>query len=72
VKKGSDMSGQRDLEGMRALVTGATSGIGKAIAEELGRHGAEVIVHGRDAARGEAVVDAITADGARLSSLRPI
>jgi NAD(P)-dependent dehydrogenase (short-subunit alcohol dehydrogenase family) len=65
VKKGSDMSGQRDLEGMRALVTGATSGIGKAIAEELGRHGAEVIVHGRDAARGEAVVDAITADGGK-------
>jgi NAD(P)-dependent dehydrogenase (short-subunit alcohol dehydrogenase family) len=63
--KGSDMNGQRDLEGMRALVTGATSGIGKAVAEELGRHGAEVIVHGRDAARGEAVVDGITADGGR-------
>ena len=59
------MNGQRDLEGMGALVTGATSGIGKAVAEELGRHGAEVIVHGRDAARGEAVVDAITADGGK-------
>ena len=59
------MNGQRDLEGMSALVTGATSGIGKAVAEELGRHGAEVIVHGRDAARGEAVVDAITAEGGR-------
>ena len=57
------MNGQRDLEGMGALVTGATSGIGKAVAEELGRHGAEVIVHGRDAARGEAVVTAIVADG---------
>src|SRR5580704_18824061 len=59
------MSGQRDLEGIRALVTGATSGIGKAVAEELGRHGAEVVVHGRDAARGEAVVDAVTADGGK-------
>ena len=59
------MNGQRDLEGLSALVTGATSGIGKAVAEELGRHGAEVIVHGRDAARGEAVVDAITADGGK-------
>jgi hypothetical protein len=33
-KKGSDMNGQRDLEGMSALVTGTTSGIGKAVAEE--------------------------------------
>jgi NAD(P)-dependent dehydrogenase (short-subunit alcohol dehydrogenase family) len=59
------MNGQRDLEGLSALVTGATSGIGKAVAEELGRHGAEVIVHGRDTARGEAVVDAILADGGK-------
>jgi NAD(P)-dependent dehydrogenase (short-subunit alcohol dehydrogenase family) len=59
------MNGQRDLEGQRALVTGATSGIGKAVAEELARHGAEVIVHGRDAARGKAVVDVIIADGGK-------
>jgi NAD(P)-dependent dehydrogenase (short-subunit alcohol dehydrogenase family) len=59
------MNGQRDLEGLSALVTGATSGIGKAVAEELCRHGAEVIVHGRDTARGEAVVEAITADGGK-------
>jgi NAD(P)-dependent dehydrogenase (short-subunit alcohol dehydrogenase family) len=59
------MNEQRDLDGMSALVTGATSGIGKAAAEELGRHGAEVIVHGRDAARGGAVADAITAEGGK-------
>lgn len=59
------MNGQRDLDGMSALVTGATSGIGRAAAEELGRHGAEVIVHGRDAGRGGAVVDAITAEGGK-------
>jgi NAD(P)-dependent dehydrogenase (short-subunit alcohol dehydrogenase family) len=59
------MNQERDLEGMAALVTGASSGIGRAAAEELGRHGAEVIVHGRDTARGSAVVDSITAEGGR-------
>jgi len=59
------MTEQRDLEGLGALVTGATSGIGRAAAEELARHGAEVVVHGRDAARGSAVVDAITAEGGK-------
>jgi NAD(P)-dependent dehydrogenase (short-subunit alcohol dehydrogenase family) len=57
------MNQQRDLEGVAALVTGATSGIGRAAAEELGRHGAEVVVHGRDAARGSVVVDSILAQG---------
>jgi NAD(P)-dependent dehydrogenase (short-subunit alcohol dehydrogenase family) len=59
------MNQQRDLEGISALVTGASSGIGRAAAEELGRHGAEVIVHGRDTARGSAVADAITAGGSK-------
>src|SRR6266851_4370857 len=59
------MNAHRDLEGLSALVTGATSGIGKAAAQELGRRGAEIVVHGRDAARGSAVVDAITAEGGK-------
>jgi NAD(P)-dependent dehydrogenase (short-subunit alcohol dehydrogenase family) len=59
------MNGQRDLEGLSALVTGATSGIGKAAAEELGRHGAEIVVHGRDADRGSAVAGTITAEGGK-------
>jgi 2-amino-4-hydroxy-6-hydroxymethyldihydropteridine diphosphokinase len=37
----------QELLGLRALVTGSTSGIGKAIAIELARGGADVIVHGR-------------------------
>ena len=59
------MNDQRDLEGLGVLVTGATSGIGKAAAEELGRHGAEIIVHGRDADRGSAVAGTITAVGGK-------
>ena len=59
------MGGQRDLEGLSALVTGATSGIGRAVAEHLAGRGAEVIVHGRDAVRGSAVGDTITAQGGK-------
>ncbi|OBJ54301.1 short-chain dehydrogenase [Mycobacterium sp. 1423905.2] len=51
------------MSGRKALVTGATSGIGKAIAKRLAAEGADVIVHGRDTARGKGVVDEITAEG---------
>jgi NAD(P)-dependent dehydrogenase (short-subunit alcohol dehydrogenase family) len=61
--KGQGMNEKRDLEGLSALVTGATSGIGRAAAHELGRYGAEVVVHGRDGARGAEVVDRISAEG---------
>src|SRR5258708_4760672 len=51
------------LQGKTALVTGATAGIGQAIAHAFAREGARVVVSGRDAQRGNAVVDAIHAAG---------
>ena len=39
------------------LITGATAGIGKAGALELGRRGWKVFVHARSAARGNPVLD---------------
>jgi NAD(P)-dependent dehydrogenase (short-subunit alcohol dehydrogenase family) len=53
----------RDLERKVALVTGATSGLGKAAALQLAAQGATVIVHGRDATRGAAVVAEIKNNG---------
>jgi NAD(P)-dependent dehydrogenase (short-subunit alcohol dehydrogenase family) len=54
-----------DLAGTTALVTGATSGIGRAAAVLLARRGAHVLVSGRDAERGDAVVAEIRAAGGK-------
>ena len=52
------------MQGQVCVVTGATSGIGKAAAAALARQGAEIIVVGRDPGRAEATAAAIQADGA--------
>lgn len=45
------------------LVTGSTDGLGRELARRLAAEGAHVIVHGRNATRGSALVDEITASG---------
>jgi len=55
-----------DLKGKACLVTGASRGIGAAVARGLGRSGAHVAVHYRSGRKGaEAVVADITAAGGK-------
>jgi NAD(P)-dependent dehydrogenase (short-subunit alcohol dehydrogenase family) len=68
-----------NLAGAIALVTGSTDGVGRYVAGKLGAAGAEVFVHGRDAARGGQVVAEIESLGGKarffpadLSSLEEV
>ena len=58
------------LDGRRALVTGSSRGIGRAIAHALGQAGAEVVYHGTAPSQKleEAVAEA-RADGAKALSV---
>ena len=51
------------LKGKVAIVTGSTSGMGRASAELFAREGAKVVVTGRNEARAKEVVDKIKAEG---------
>lgn len=55
--------GRLSYSGKTVLVTGSTDGLGRELALSLAADGAEVIVHGRNAERGQAVVEEIRASG---------
>ncbi|WP_232327393.1 SDR family NAD(P)-dependent oxidoreductase [Mycobacterium sherrisii] len=52
-----------DFIGQSVLITGSTSGIGHAAAQQFASRGAHVIVSGRDKTRGDAVVTKIRESG---------
>jgi len=63
VTRSTSLSTERPLAGRTAVVTGASSGIGRAIAETLGGAGAHVLLSGRTAASMEATVKKIEEAG---------
>lgn len=58
-----------DLQGRRALVTGAGSGIGRAVSMRLAADGAAVVCADLDTARAEEVAAAIAEHGGRAEAL---
>ncbi len=59
-----------DCSEKTVLVTGSTSGIGRAAAQSFGRLGAHVLVHGRDTEAGAEVVDEIDSSDGTAEFLR--
>jgi NAD(P)-dependent dehydrogenase (short-subunit alcohol dehydrogenase family) len=51
------------MDGKTVLVTGSTDGVGRYVAAKLASAGAKVLIHGRDAGRGKALVDEIKRAG---------
>ena len=54
------------------LITGASEGIGRAMAKSFASHGATVLLHGRNVERLEALYDEILADGGAQPAICPM
>ena len=52
-----------NVAGKTIFITGSTDGVGRYVALELAKQGGNLLIHGRDAARGKAVVDEISRGG---------
>jgi len=60
---------RRQLQGKRAIITGASAGIGRCLALELGRRGVQLVVNGRRQDRLTTLVDQIQEEGGRAISV---
>jgi NAD(P)-dependent dehydrogenase (short-subunit alcohol dehydrogenase family) len=60
-----------EIDGRRVLVTGAASGIGRAVATAAGRSGAHLFLTDRNAVRLDEVADELRAGGARVELAHP-
>ncbi|MER9959473.1 SDR family NAD(P)-dependent oxidoreductase [Mesorhizobium sp. M0045] len=58
-----------ELKDKTILITGSTDGVGRVVAQRLGAGGARILVHGRDATRGKAIVAEIEAAGGKAELL---
>src|SRR5690606_7804627 len=58
-----------DLSGKVALITGATHGLGMAMAKALGRAGATLVINGNTPAKMEAALESYKNDGLRVHGL---
>ena len=53
-----------DMAGKTILITGSTDGVGRYVAKQLAAKGADVLIHGRDAARAQTLIEEIVREGA--------
>jgi NAD(P)-dependent dehydrogenase (short-subunit alcohol dehydrogenase family) len=52
-----------NMNGKTVLITGSTDGVGRYVARRLAAEGANVLIHGRDEGRAEALIEEIVRDG---------
>src|SRR6266702_1423228 len=52
-----------DMRGKTVLITGSTDGVGRDVASRLAAEGVRVLIHGRDAARANTLIDEIVKAG---------
>jgi NAD(P)-dependent dehydrogenase (short-subunit alcohol dehydrogenase family) len=52
-----------DMQGKTVLITGSTDGVGRYAAAQLAAKGARVLIHGRDAARAQSLIEEVVRGG---------